>query len=109
MANLLSNAIKFSPQGGVVSVQVETHGYVVRISVIDQGQGIPEAFRDRIFQRFAQIDSSDRRQQGGTGLGLNICKTLIERMSGRVDFVSTVGKGSTFFIELPIVVLHARP
>jgi PAS domain S-box-containing protein len=108
MANLLSNAIKFSPQGGVVSVQVETHGHVVRISVIDQGQGIPEAFRDRIFQRFAQMDSSDRRQQGGTGLGLNICKTLIERMSGRVDFVSTVGKGSTFFIELPIVVLHAR-
>jgi len=55
------------------------------------------------------VDSSDRRQQGGTGLGLSICKSLIERMGGRVDFVSTVAKGSTFFIELPIVVTQAQP
>lgn len=109
MANLLSNAIKFSPQGEEVHVVVETHGHEVRINVIDRGQGIPESFRNKVFQRFAQVDSSDRRQSGGAGLGLSICKTLIERMSGRVDFVSTVGKGSTFFIDLPIAVLHAQP
>jgi PAS domain S-box-containing protein len=109
MANLLSNAIKFSPSGEEVRVVVETHGHEVRINVIDRGQGIPESFRNKVFQRFSQVDSSDRRQSGGAGLGLSICKTLIERMSGRVDFVSTVGKGSTFFIELPIVVLHAKP
>jgi len=109
MANLLSNAIKFSPPGGEVSLVVETHGHQVKINVTDRGQGIPESFRDKIFQRFAQVDSSDRRQQGGTGLGLSICKSLIERMGGRVDFVSTVAKGSTFFIELPIVVTQAQP
>lgn len=102
MANLLSNAIKFSPSGGLVKVLVEVDGDFVRVNVIDQGQGVSEDFKPQIFQRFAQADSSDRRQQGGTGLGLNICKTLIERMNGRIDFVSTHAQGSTFFIELPI-------
>lgn len=102
MANLLSNAAKYSHAGGSVHVQAVRHGHDLRIRVIDTGSGIPHAFRERIFQKFAQADSSDTRQKGGTGLGLNICKMLIEQMGGRIGFSSTPGVGTTFFIDLRI-------
>lgn len=102
IVNLLSNAAKFSPAGGaVVLVNVRQLPGSVRVSVMDAGSGIPEGFRDRIFQRFAQVDASDRRQKGGTGLGLSICKSIIEEHQGTIDFVSEAGKGCEFYFDLP--------
>ena len=102
MVNLLSNAAKFSPRvEAVVTVSLQRLAASVREMVADSGSGIPENFRSRIFQRFAQADSSDRRQKGGTGLGLNICKSIIEARGGKIDFVSVPGKGSVFFFDFP--------
>lgn len=102
MANLLSNAVKFSYLDGQVRVQLTCDERELTISVIDEGQGIAEDFRQRIFQRFAQVDSSDTRRRDGTGLGLSITKAIVERMGGKIDYHSRVGKGSCFYITLPI-------
>jgi PAS domain S-box-containing protein len=104
LANLLSNAAKFSPPGSSVEVAAVVQGGHVRVSVRDQGPGIDEDFRARIFSKFTQADASDCRQKGGTGLGLAISKELIERMHGRIGFDSVEGQGSTFWFELPISV-----
>lgn len=101
MTNLLSNAVKFSPAGSTVEVMLSRTARQVRVEVSDQGPGIPEAFRNRIFQKFSQADSSDTRQKGGSGLGLNISRGLIESMGGRIGFNSNGGAGTTFFFELP--------
>ncbi len=99
MDNLLSNALKFSDEGGAVKVLVETLGARVRISVHDEGVGIPEGAKDRVFGKFSQVDSSDVRKFGGTGLGLNITKQIVERHKATIDYVSELGVGSTFYIE----------
>jgi PAS domain S-box-containing protein len=101
LSNLLSNAIKYSAESGTVFVSVESRAGWSRVSVRDFGPGIPAKFRDKIFEKFAQADSSDTRTKGGTGLGLAISKQLIERMGGRIDFQSVEGQGACFFIELP--------
>ncbi|MFQ5631138.1 MAG: response regulator, partial [bacterium] len=101
MTNLLSNAVKFSPADGTVKVSVSRHAQSIRVAITDQGNGIPEEFRDTIFQKFAQADSSDTRQKGGTGLGLNICKAIIERLGGKIDFETKTGVGATFYFDLP--------
>lgn len=102
MSNLLSNAIKYSHLGGKVSVTLEGAGRELKISVIDQGQGIPADFRQRIFRKFAQVDSSDTRKRDGTGLGLSITKVIVERFGGKIDYQSVEGEGSTFYFTLPI-------
>ncbi len=102
MANLLSNAIKHSPAGGVVSIDLRGDGQTLEIGVQDQGQGIPEDFRSRIFERFAQADASDARKRGGTGLGLAITRTLVQQMQGRIGFDSQEGQGTRFWIRLPL-------
>lgn len=101
LTNLLSNAVKFSPQKSAVAVRVSRVGQRVRVEVTDDGPGIPEEFRSRIFQKFSQADSSDSRQKGGTGLGLNISKALVEKMKGYIGFSSKAGAGTTFFFEVP--------
>jgi PAS domain S-box-containing protein len=101
MTNLLSNAAKFSPEGGTVEVTIDTDGPNIRVGVHDRGPGIPEAFRGRIFGRFAQADSTTSRQKSGTGLGLAISKRLVEMMLGRIGFEPREGGGTTFWFELP--------
>ena len=101
LTNLLSNALKFSFSGGNVEVSVSRVAHGIRVEVADHGPGIPEDFRGHIFQKFSQADSSDTRQKGGSGLGLNISKTLIEKMGGYISFVSALNVGSTFFFEVP--------
>lgn len=102
LSNLMSNAIKYSPENETVYIAAECHSEGVRISVTDRGRGIPHEFRDRIFQKFAQADSSDTRQNGGTGLGLAITRELIERMGGEIGFDSIPAKATVFFIDLPV-------
>jgi PAS domain S-box-containing protein len=101
VTNLLSNAMKFSPVDGVVEIHVACSESRVRVEVRDRGPGIPEEFRKRIFQKFSQADSSDTRQKGGTGLGLNISRAIIERLGGSIGFETRTGAGTTFFFELP--------
>jgi len=103
MANLLSNAAKFSPKGAAVDIALKEEAGQVRISVADNGPGIPEKFRNRVFDRFSQADSSDTRKAGGTGLGLSIVKAIVERHGGKVDFDTEEGAGTTFYFDLPVM------
>jgi PAS domain S-box-containing protein len=100
LSNLLSNAAKFSHVGGTIDVAVSNHLKGVRVAVSDHGVGISEVFYDKIFQKFTQVDSSDTRHKGGTGLGLNISKAIIEMMHGEMGFESEVGVGTTFYFVL---------
>lgn len=101
LTNLMSNAVKYSSAGDSVEINVELSNDFVKISVKDFGSGIPEAFRSKIFGKFAQADSSDSRRKGGTGLGLSICKAIVEKMGGSIGFNSVVNKETTFYFFLP--------
>lgn len=109
MANLISNASKFSHKGGLVEISVKLTGDKVRILVKDTGVGIPENAKERVFGRFSQVDSSDQRRVGGTGLGMSmsISKKIIERHDGQIDYESKLGQGATFFIELDVISVAA--
>lgn len=100
LINLVENAYKYAPGS-----PVEIHGSEllnrIRIAVVDHGPGIPEDQRDRVFERFTQLDQSDTRSRGGTGLGLSIVKSLVEVMHGSVRIEETEGGGATFVVELP--------
>jgi signal transduction histidine kinase/DNA-binding response OmpR family regulator len=104
VTNLISNAAKFSKASGCVSVMMEVHDKKIRVSIADEGQGIPEEFRSKIFEKFSQADSSSTRKEGGTGLGLAISKAIIEKLGGEMNFVSQMGKGSIFYFDLPIII-----
>jgi signal transduction histidine kinase len=99
MDNLLSNAAKFSPPEEPVTVAVARVDRRIRVSVQDRGPGVPEDFRDRIFERFAQADAAGART--GAGLGLSISKAIVEQLGGRLGFQSAAGRGTTFFFDLP--------
>ena len=101
LTNLISNAVKFSPPGSAVTIAANVEDQGVRVAVIDKGPGIPIEFRDRIFEKFAQADSSDARQRGGTGLGLNICKAIIDLHEGSIGFDTEEGEGTDFYFVLP--------
>lgn len=100
ITNLLSNAVKFCDENAEVRVSVKRYNEFVRVSVSDNGIGIPESERDHVFEEFRQLDSSNTRKFEGTGLGLNISKRIIEAHDGNIDFTSKVGVGTTFFIDL---------
>lgn len=104
LSNLLSNAIKFSPARSEVLISIERLDSQVQVNVRDFGPGVPQAFRSRIFQKFAQADSSDRREKGGTGLGLAISRELMRHLDGDIGFESIEGQGACFFIRLPVLV-----
>lgn len=99
LTNFISNACKFSPAGGRVRVETKRVGKRVRICVADNGSGIPDEFRNRIFTKFAQADSSSTRKKGGTGLGLMISKQIVEQMNGAIGFESTPNVETVFWAE----------
>jgi PAS domain S-box-containing protein len=102
LVNLLSNAVKFSPRGGVVRLSASEAGGFAEVRVRDQGRGIPASFREAIFERFRQVEASDARQKGGSGLGLAICKRIVEQHEGTIGVESEEGRGSVFWIRLPV-------
>lgn len=101
LTNLMSNAAKFSPQDGEVRVGLRDQGDVWQIFVRDSGPGIAESDRPRVFDTFAQLKPADGRPRSGTGLGLAICKSIVERHDGEIDFVSQIGHGTEFRVDLP--------
>lgn len=102
LTNLMSNAAKFSPQDSGITVSLDARDDSVRISVADQGPGVPEDFRPLLFGKFSQADGSATRKRGGTGLGLHISRSLIELMGGRIGYEPGENGGAVFFIELPL-------
>jgi two-component system phosphate regulon sensor histidine kinase PhoR len=102
MTNLLSNAIKYAPNGGEVCITLQPEGDILRVSVADQGIGIPQDKLARVFEKFERVDDRDTRQAGGTGIGLYLVKHLVERHEGHIWVESEVGKGSTFIFEIPV-------
>ncbi|MBC8338589.1 MAG: PAS domain S-box protein [Alphaproteobacteria bacterium] len=101
LANLLSNAAKFSPEGSDVTVSMMRVDGAFRVSVTDNGPGVPEEFHDKIFEKFQQADASDTRKMGGTGLGLSITRAIIEDHGGHLDFTAPPEGGATFYFDLP--------
>jgi PAS domain S-box-containing protein len=103
LLNLLSNALKFTHHGGVtLSARVNAKERTAALLVADSGIGIALADQERIFEDFRQLDNSPTRAYGGTGLGLSICRRLAQMLDGQISVQSTVGKGSTFLLTLPI-------
>lgn len=102
LANLLSNAVKFTPEGGRIQVEAETKGREVWVSVRDTGIGIPSRERERIFDRFYQVEPSLTRRFEGIGLGLSIAKAMVELHGGRIWMESVEGMGSSFTFALPL-------
>ncbi len=104
LSELLSNAIKFSENGKTVRVEIEESDTAVRFHVIDHGIGIDAHQQEQIFRPFSQIDDQNTRVAGGIGLGLTVCRAIVERHGGRVQVISSLGKGSRFTIEVPAAV-----
>ncbi len=101
LTNLLSNAVKFSPAGSTVGVSSAQHDDSVLFQVADEGRGIPADKLESIFERFQQVDASDAREKGGAGLGLAICRMIVEHHGGRIWAQSTPGQGTTLSFVLP--------
>jgi PAS domain S-box-containing protein len=101
LVNLVENAIKYSPDGGKIELGVEAIDGMVLFRVVDEGLGIPDEERGRVFEKFYRLDPGMTRGIGGTGLGLYICSELVERMGGRIWVEAGKEKGSAFFFELP--------
>ena len=107
--NLLTNAVKFTPKGGQIQVLLQRVNSHVELSVADNGIGIPDGFIGQVFDRFSQRDGSTTRAHGGLGLGLAICKQLVELHGGVIRASSPgEGQGSTFFVELPLSILQVE-
>lgn len=103
LTNLLSNAIKFSEPSNTVWLRGQLQSDYLQIEVQDQGRGIPTDKLQTIFERFQQVDASDSRKKGGTGLGLTICRNIVEQHDGKIWAESILGQGSTFYVTLPLL------
>ena len=102
LTNLLDNALKFSPEGEAVALECDQlPGGGARIQVRDSGQGIPAEELEQIFDRFVRVERSRSKQYGGSGLGLAVCRELLNLLGGRIAVWSKPGKGSVFTVELP--------
>ena len=102
LANILSNAIKFCGDPGHICVRLTVVGAMVRVSVADNGAGIPDGAHDRVFGRFTQVDSSDTRNRGGSGLGMHISRQILKQHNGSISYESKKGEGTTFTVTLPL-------
>ena len=102
LVNLVDNAVKYSPEGGGVELCVRSENGSCEIEVADEGLGIPPDEHERIFEKFYRLDPQQTQGVGGSGLGLYICRELVERMNGRLHVQSEPGKGSRFMVELPL-------
>jgi two-component system sensor histidine kinase SenX3 len=100
--NLVENAVNYSPEGTKVTVSTLIENGIVTISITDQGIGISESEKDRIFERFYRVDPARSRQSGGTGLGLSIVKHVATNHGGEVSVWSVENVGSTFSLKLPL-------
>jgi two-component system phosphate regulon sensor histidine kinase PhoR len=110
LVNLLENAMKYTPEGGHLEVRaLEVDDDQALIEVIDDGPGIDEVHRPRLFERFYRVDAGRSREVGGTGLGLAIVKHLVEAMSGGLGMTPNRPRGSVFWVRLPLVRLQAAP
>lgn len=101
VTNLIDNAINYSEDNKKIMVRAEESSRMVRLSIIDQGVGIPPEEQERIFERFYRVDKARSRQTGGTGLGLSIVRHLVKTMNGTISVESKVGQGSSFTVRLP--------
>jgi signal transduction histidine kinase len=106
LTNLVSNAVKFAPTDSTVTVTAQTSvaGDTVRFAVTNAGPGIAPSDMGRLFSRFQQIDGSDARRRGGTGLGLTIAKAIVEQHGGTIGLESVPNVATTFWFELPIAI-----
>ena len=109
LVNLLGNAIKFSPRDGRIEFVAERTAGSVVFRIEDNGRGIPADKLETIFERFEQVDASDARDKGGTGLGLAIVRSIVQQHGGRVWAESELGKGSKFYMQLPLALTVSQP
>jgi signal transduction histidine kinase len=103
MANLIDNAAKYSPPQSEVLLELQIEGQVAVISVSDNGPGIPPEEQSQIFEKFYRLDSGDAKETYGYGLGLYLCRRLVEAMNGNIWVESEPGEGATFHFALPLV------
>ena len=96
----MSNAAKFSPKGTIVRLSAREREQDVRISIKDDGPGIPKEFHEKIYEKFSRADNTDTGHQGGTGLGLSIAKAVVERHGGNLGFQTETDVGTTFYFDL---------
>jgi signal transduction histidine kinase len=102
ISNVIANAIRYSPRGGTITVIADTAGSRARVTIDDQGPGVPAAFRVSIFEPFKQVEGSAAHKKGGTGLGLAIARALLERHGGVIGVGDAPGGGARFTMELPL-------
>ena len=102
MTNLVSNATKYSEEGTEITFEARAFDHQVVVTVIDQGIGIAPEHQGRIFQRFYRVENAKARRRDGFGLGLNICRGIVEAHGGRIWLDSELGKGSRFSFSLPV-------
>jgi signal transduction histidine kinase len=100
-SNLIMNALQHSPPQGCVTITVDSRDAVTELRIMDRGEGIPEAALPHVFDRFYRADRSRSRNSGGAGLGLSICKAIVDRSNGTVRIQSTVGIGTQVTVTLP--------
>jgi PAS domain S-box-containing protein len=108
LMNLVENAVKYSPDGGAITVTLAKHDRHVEWTVSDEGLGIPAPERRRVFDKFYRLDPNMTRGIGGTGLGLYICRELVHRLDGRIWVDSEEGKGSAFYVRIPVATRPAK-
>ncbi|HXG87600.1 MAG TPA: GAF domain-containing sensor histidine kinase [Vicinamibacterales bacterium] len=102
LVNLLSNAVKYSPPSGIVSTHVEVINSMARVSVTDQGPGVPDSFRDRLFKPFQQVEGSADHRKPGTGLGLAISRGIVHEHGGAIGVLNRPDGGARFWFTLPL-------
>ncbi|MNS69900.1 Adaptive-response sensory-kinase SasA [compost metagenome] len=109
LINLVGNALKYTPPGGTVTVSAIEEGAMLRLSVADDGRGIPEDQLEQVFERFVQVAPGEARIRGGAGLGLAICRSIVERHGGRIWAERRPERGSVFHFTVPLIEAPRRP